>query len=152
VQLVDVNPEKAAIASALGVSFALPNVATPEADLVFHASATAEGLATALDLAGFEATIVELSWYGDRQVAVALGEGFHSRRLRLVSSQVGAVATPQRARWDRRRRLALALDLLADERFDALLASSVPFARLPEVMSELAAGPSEVMCQVISYK
>jgi threonine dehydrogenase-like Zn-dependent dehydrogenase len=152
VQLVDVNPDKAAIASALGVSFAVPNVATPEADLVFHASASAEGLATALDLAGFEATIVELSWYGDREVAIALGEGFHSRRLRLVSSQVGAVATPRRARWDRRRRLALALDLLVDARFDVLLAPPVPFARLPEVMRELAAGPSEVMCQVIRYK
>ena len=152
VQLVDINPDKAAIASALGVSFAMPNVATPRADLVIHASATAEGLATALDLAGFEATIVELSWYGDRRVAVALGEGFHSRRLRLVSSQVGAVATPQRARWDRRRRLSLAVDLLADARFDVLLAPPVPFARLPEVMSELAAGPSEVMCQVIRYK
>jgi threonine dehydrogenase-like Zn-dependent dehydrogenase len=152
VQLVDINPDKAAIASALGVSFAIPNVATPGADLVIHASATAEGLATALELAGFEATIVELSWYGDRRVAVALGEGFHSRRLRLVSSQVGTVATPQRARWDRRRRLSLAVDLLADARFDVLLASPVPFARLPEVMSELAAGPSEVMCQVIRYK
>jgi threonine dehydrogenase-like Zn-dependent dehydrogenase len=152
VQLVDINPNKAAIASALGISFAMPNVATPGADLVIHASATAEGLATALDLAGFEATIVELSWYGDRRVAVALGEGFHSRRLRLISSQVGAVATPQRARWDRRRRLALAVDLLADARFDALLAPPVPFARLPEVMSELAAGPSELMCQVIGYK
>lgn len=152
VQLVDINPEKAAIASALGVSFAVPNVATPRADLVIHASATAEGLATALDLGGFEATIVELSWYGDRQIAIALGEAFHSRRLRLVSSQVGAVATPQRARWDRRRRLALAVDLLADARFDVLLAPPVPFARLPEVMNQLAAGPSEVMCQVISYK
>jgi threonine dehydrogenase-like Zn-dependent dehydrogenase len=152
VQLVDVNPDKAAIAAALGVPFALPSVATPEADLVFHASASAEGLATALDLAGFEATIVELSWYGDRQVAIALGESFHSRRLRLVSSQVGAVATPQRARWDRGRRLALVLDLLADARFDVLLAPPVPFARLPEVMRELAAGPSEVMCQVIRYK
>ena len=152
VQLVDINPDKAAIASALGVSFAMPNVATSGADLVIHASATAEGLATALDLAGFEATIIELSWYGDRRVAVALGEGFHSRRLRLVSSQVGAVATPQRTRWDRRRRLSLAVDLLADARFDVLLAPPVPFARLPEVMSELAAGPSEVMCQVIRYK
>ena len=151
VQLVDINPDKAAIAAALGVSFAMPNVATPGADLVIHASATAEGLAAALDLAGFEATIIELSWYGDRRVAVALGEGFHSRRLRLVSSQVGAVATPQRARWDRRRRLSLAVDLLADARFDVLLAPPVPFARLPEVMSELAAGPSEVMCQVIRY-
>jgi threonine dehydrogenase-like Zn-dependent dehydrogenase len=149
---VDVNPDKAAIASALGVSFAVPTVATPQADLVIHASATAEGLATALDLAGFEATIVELSWYGDRQIAVALGEGFHSRRLRLVSSQVGAVATPQRARWDRTRRLALAVDLLADARFDVLLAPPVPFTQLPEVMTRLAAGPSEVMCQVVRYK
>jgi threonine dehydrogenase-like Zn-dependent dehydrogenase len=152
VQLVDVNPDKAEVASALGVSFAVPKVATPRADLVIHTSGTAEGLATALDLAGFEAKVVELSWYGDRAVAAPLGEGFHSRRLRLVSSQVGAIATAQRARWDRRRRLALALDLLADARFDVLLAHAVPFADLPEVMTELAAQPSNVMCQVIDYR
>jgi threonine dehydrogenase-like Zn-dependent dehydrogenase len=151
VQLVDINPDKAETAAALGVSFAVPKVATPRADLVLHASATSEGLATALDLAGFEATVVEMSWYGDRKVAAPFGEGFHSRRLRLVSSQVGAIATAQRARWDRRRRLALALDLLADPRFDALLEPSVPFARLPEVMADLAAQPSKVMCQVIKY-
>jgi threonine dehydrogenase-like Zn-dependent dehydrogenase len=151
VQLVDINPDKAETAAALGVSFALPKVATPRADLVIHASATSDGLATALDLAGFEATVVEMSWYGDREVSAPLGEGFHSRRLRLVSSQVGAIATAQRARWDRRRRLALALDLLADPRFDALLEPAVPFARLPEVMADLAAQPSKVMCQVIKY-
>jgi threonine dehydrogenase-like Zn-dependent dehydrogenase len=152
VQLVDVNPDKAGIAAALGVSFAPPNVATPHADLVIHASGTAEGLATALDLAGFEATVVELSWYGDQKVAAPLGEAFHSRRLRLVSSQVGTVATARRARWDRRRRLALALDLLADPRFDVLLEPAVPFARLPEAMAELAAQPSKVMCQVVDYR
>jgi threonine dehydrogenase-like Zn-dependent dehydrogenase len=152
VQLVDVNPDKAEMAGALGVSFAVPKVATPRADLVIHASGTAQGLATSLDLAGFEATVVELSWYGDREVAIPLGESFHSRRLRLVSSQVGAIATVQRARWDRRRRLALALDLLADERFDVLLAPAVPFAHLPEVMAELAAQPSKVMCQIVNYR
>jgi threonine dehydrogenase-like Zn-dependent dehydrogenase len=152
VQLVDINPDKAEAASALGVSFAVPKVATPRADLVIHTSSTAEGLATALDLAGFEAKVVELSWYGDRAIAAPLGEGFHSRRLRLVSSQVGAIATAQRARWDRRRRLALALDLLADARFDVLLAPAVPFVRLPEVMTELAAQPSKIMCQVINYR
>jgi threonine dehydrogenase-like Zn-dependent dehydrogenase len=152
VQLVDVNPDKAGIAGALGVSFAVPKVATPRADLVIHASGTAEGLATSLELAGFEAKVVELSWYGDRAVTAPLGERFHSRRLRLVSSQVGAIAPAQRARWDRRRRLALALDLLGDARFDVLLAPAVPFARLPEAMAELAAQPSEIMCQVISYR
>jgi threonine dehydrogenase-like Zn-dependent dehydrogenase len=152
VQLVDVNPDKAVVASALGLSFAVPKVATPRADLVIHASGTAAGLVTSLDLAGFEATVLELSWYGDREVAISLGESFHSRRLRLVSSQVGAIATAQRARWDRRRRLALALDLLADPRFDALLAPAAPFAQLPGVMAALAAQPSKVMCQVIRYR
>jgi threonine dehydrogenase-like Zn-dependent dehydrogenase len=152
VQLVDINPDKAEIAAALGVSFAVPKVATPRADLVIHASATADGLASALNLAAFEASVIELSWYGDREVAAPLGEAFHSRRLRLVSSQVGTVATAQRARWDRRRRLALALDLLTDPRFDVLLEPPVPFARLPEVMAALAAQPSKVMCQVISYR
>jgi threonine dehydrogenase-like Zn-dependent dehydrogenase len=152
VQLIDVNPDKAAIAAALGVDFALPHAARGEVDLVIHASGAPEGLARALDLAGLEARIVELSWYGDRAVALPLGEAFHSRRLQLISSQVSAVAPAQRSRWERSRRLALALDLLADYRFDALLAPAVPFVRLPEVMAELATRPSDVMCQVISYR
>lgn len=152
VQLVDVAPTKAAIARALGVEFALPDAARGELDLVIHASGAPAGLARALELAGFEATIVELSWYGAQAVPLPLGEAFHSRRLRLVSSQVGAVAPARRARWSRQRRLALALALLADARFDALLAPPMPFARLPAVMAELAARPSEVMCQVIKYQ
>lgn len=150
VELIDVDPAKASIAAALGVDFALPDQAAGDADLVIHASGSSEGLVTALGLAGFEATILELSWYGDRAVEVPLGEAFHSRRLRLIASQVGAVATVRRARWDHRRRLELALRLLADDRYDALLAPAVPFARLPEVMSQLAEAIG-VMCQVIRY-
>ena len=154
VQLIDINPAKGRIAEALGVSFAPPADATADADLVIHGSGTSEGLATALGLAGFEATVLELSWYGAREVRAPLGEAFHSRRLTLRSSQVGAVAAARRARWDPRRRLALALRLLADDRLDALLAPAVPFARLPEVMAALAAlaaRPSDIMCQVVSY-
>jgi threonine dehydrogenase-like Zn-dependent dehydrogenase len=151
VQLIDVDPEKAGVAAALGVEFALPDEAKGKRDLVIHASGTAAGLTSALGLAGFEAKVVELSWHGDRAVPLPLGEAFHSRRLRLISSQVGAVARARRARWDRGRRLALALALLADPRFDALLAPAMPFVRLPKVMAELAAHPSAIMCQVISY-
>jgi NADPH:quinone reductase-like Zn-dependent oxidoreductase len=151
VQLIDIDPGKAAIAQALGVEFALPDAARGELDLVIHASGAPAGLARALELAGFEATIVELSWYGAQTVALPLGEAFHSRRLRLISSQVGAVAPARRARWSRRRRLALALELLADPTFDALLAPAQPFARLPALLTALAARPSDVMCQVITY-
>lgn len=151
VELVDVDPGKARLADTLGVDFTLPEDAASDADLVVHASGTADGLATALRLAGFEATVLELSWYGNDAIEVSLGEAFHSRRLILRSSQVGAVASAQRARWDTRRRLALALSLLEDARFDALLEPAVPFDRLPETMAALADAPGGIMCQVISY-
>src|SRR5207245_1166372 len=111
--------------------FAAPRTARPEADLVIHASGTPEGLATALAIAGFEATVLEMSWYGTRIVPLALGCAFHSRRLTLRSSQVGAVPAVRRHRWSHRRRSALALSLLRDPVFDVLLSGESPFAALP---------------------
>ena len=102
-----------------------------ECDLVVHTSASEAGLATALRLAGFEATVLELSWYGAKEVKVPLGGAFHSQRLRLVSSQVGQVAPSHRASWTHRRRLEAALKLLDDPVLDALLAPPVAFADLP---------------------
>ena len=98
VDLVDINPRRAAIARELGVRFAAPNAVSEGADVVIHASGSPEGLALALRVAAFEATIIELSWYGNHEVPIALGEGFHARRLTLKSSQVGHVARSQRAR------------------------------------------------------
>lgn len=152
VELIDVDLRKAEVAQALGVAFRTPAEASGEADVVVHASGSPDGLATALGLAGFEATVLELSWYGDQAVPAPLGEAFHSRRLVLRSSQVGAVAPARRARRDHRQRLQLALELLADPRFDALLAPPVRFAQLPQAMQALMAGPSAVMCQPVAYR
>jgi len=104
-----------------------------------------------MGLAGFEATVLELSWYGDRPVPIPLGEAFHSRRLVLRSSQVGSVATAQRARWSPRRRLTLALELLADPAFDVLLTDSSPFESLPATLARLADAPDGALCHVITY-
>jgi 2-desacetyl-2-hydroxyethyl bacteriochlorophyllide A dehydrogenase len=151
VQLIDVDPGKMRIAEALGLRLTAPEEAERDADVVIHTSGTAEGLDTALRLAGFEATVLELSWYGAAPVTVPLGEAFHSRRLVLRSSQVGHVAGDRRARWDHGRRLGLALCLLQDARFDALLEPAVPFTRLPEVMAHVLGPGSGAMCQVVSY-
>jgi threonine dehydrogenase-like Zn-dependent dehydrogenase len=140
VELVDVDPGRAAVAAALGVGFALPDDAADGCDLVLHASATEAGLARALELLGVEGELVELSWYGDRAPRVPLGEGFHSGRLAIRASQVGRVSPSRRARWSHADRMALALRLLADPRFDALITAAVPFAALPGTMAELAAG------------
>ncbi|WP_414644007.1 zinc-dependent alcohol dehydrogenase [Bosea sp. (in: a-proteobacteria)] len=139
VTVVDLDESRAGLAQALGCRFALPADCPVDADIVFHASASAAGLATAIGAAGFEARIVELSWYGEGSVAAPLGGAFHARRLQLVSSQVGQVSPSRRPRFDYARRMQAALALLADERLDALITDEIAFrdasARLPALFA-----------------
>lgn len=152
VTLVDINPARAELARGFGVKFATPEAAPVDCDLVIHTSGTAEGLATALALAGFESTVLEMSWYGDAQVPVPLGGAFHSRRLKLVSSQVGHVASSHRADWTHARRLAAAVAMLADARLDALLAPAVSFYDLPAKLPDILNAKNGVLCQLINYQ
>ena len=151
VELVDLNPRRAALAKALGVRFSRPDSVADGADVVIHASGSAAGLELALRVAAFEATIVELSWYGNQRVSVPLGEAFHARRLTLKSSQVGSVASSQRARWDLRRRMAFALASLADPALDALITGESAFESLPQVMAQLADGTLDALCHRVRY-
>jgi threonine dehydrogenase-like Zn-dependent dehydrogenase len=152
VQLVDVNPQRASVAKRLGVSFRLPADAAREADVVIHASGSPDGLQLGLEVAGVDATIVEMSWFGDRLVPLPLGGAFHSKRLAITSSQVGQVAPSQRARWDTRRRMAMALALLADASLDALITGESRFEDMPNVMATLANAPGDVLCHRIKYE
>jgi 2-desacetyl-2-hydroxyethyl bacteriochlorophyllide A dehydrogenase len=151
VELVDTNPHRASIARALGVRFAAPDAARGDADVVIHASGSPAGLDLALRVAGFEATVVEMSWYGDQRVSLALGEAFHARRLTLRSSQVGHIARSQRARWDTRRRMQLALSMLADSALDVLITGESAFDAMPETMARLASVPGDTLCHRIRY-
>jgi threonine dehydrogenase-like Zn-dependent dehydrogenase len=151
VQLVDADPARAEVADALGVGFALPGDALGGCDLVVHASATEQGLARALELLTAEGTVLELSWYGDRRVALPLGEAFHSRRLVIRSSQVGTVSPARRSSRGYADRLALALDLLADPALDALITGESAFEELPEVMPRLASGEIPALCHRVRY-
>ncbi|MCX4903908.1 zinc-binding alcohol dehydrogenase [Streptomyces sp. NBC_00878] len=152
VQLVDANPARADIAQALGVDFALPADAAGDRDLVVHASASEAGLARSLELLAPEGTVLELSWYGDRLVSLPLGEAFHSRRLVIRGSQVGTVSPARSARRTYADRLALALDLLDDPAFDALITGESSFEELPETMTGLAAAESTGMCHLVRHE
>jgi NADPH:quinone reductase-like Zn-dependent oxidoreductase len=152
VTLVDVDPARAPTAQGLGVAFAAPLDAPHDCDLVVHASATAAGLQLALELLRPEATVLDLSWYGDTPVALQLGGAFHSSRLTVRSSQVGMVSPARRASRTAADRLSLALDLLRDDAFDAVLAGPTPFHELPHLMNALAAGEMSGGCHTISYE
>jgi threonine dehydrogenase-like Zn-dependent dehydrogenase len=152
VELVDTRPERAEIARALGVRFATPPAARGERDLVLHASATAQGLRSCLELAAREATIVELSWFGDRDVALPLGQAFHVKRLTLRSSQVGTVSPRARARQSHRSRLELALSFCIDPALDVLIDGEGPLDDLPAAMVRLAPASSGALCHRVRYE
>ena len=151
VTLVDVDPSRADVAASLGVDFAAPDDAPGGLDLVVHTSGTSEGLQRALDLLDVEGTVVDLSWYGDAEVRLSLGGAFHDRRLAIRSSQVGAVSPARASRRTSADRRALALELLRDSAFDALLTGESRFDELPDVMARLAAGSLPALCHTIAY-
>jgi threonine dehydrogenase-like Zn-dependent dehydrogenase len=151
VELVDTEASRADVAARLGVRFVAPRDATGGRDLVVHASATAAGLQLSLGLLRAEGTVLELSWYGDREVTLSLGAAFHSRRLGMRASQVGTVAPARRGSRTPRDRLVLALELLRDPAFDALLTGSSRFDDLPGVMARLADGRLPALCHTIAY-
>lgn len=150
-ELVDRNPARAELADALGLPFVSPDTASTEVDRVIHASGSEAGLTLALGIAGDEATITELSWFGHNPVAVPLGDDFHPRRLTLKSSQVGQLAPDMRPRWDHGRRLALALRLLAEHpEWAALIDDESAFEALPRTMASVADGHG--LCHRIRYE
>ncbi len=155
VTVVDIDPARQAIAEVFGAGFATPAQFSAgrreDADIVFHASATADGLALALSAGGLEARIVEMSWHGEGSTATPLGGAFHSRRLNLISSQVGQIAPSRRPRWDYARRLGKALELLEDERLDALITGEVPFRDLPAAMPGLLAPGAGGLASAVRY-
>lgn len=150
VTLVDTNPERSTLAHTLGCEFGTPEQVTGECDVVIHTSATSSGLQTALSLAGREATVVEASWHGNSTVGVPLGGAFHSKRLRLVSSQVGSIPPSRAARWTYARRLAKALELLRDPVLDVLISGETALSELPGQYGTIVTSP-DTLCHRVSY-
>jgi threonine dehydrogenase-like Zn-dependent dehydrogenase len=151
VTLIDIDSARETLARALALKFATPAAAPADCNFVFHCSASAEGLTTALNIAADEATIIELSWYGAGTVAVPLGGAFHSRRLKIMSSQVGKVAPARRAAFTHRQRLEAAIKLCADPKLDALLAPALAFGELPARLADILKPRSGILCQLVSY-
>jgi hypothetical protein len=150
VTVVDVNPVRETLARQFGCAFALPEAAPADQELIVHASASEAGMRLALDRAGFEARIIEASWFGDAAPSLPLGGAFHSRRLRLIATQVGAVAPPMRGRRTHAERLSTALVLLNNAAYDALLEGPVRFTDLPAAMPRILAPGG--LCHVITYE
>jgi len=153
VELVDIDPGRAAVAAHLGLAFCTPDQARTERSLIVHASGSQAGLCSALDLAAPDGRIIEMSWFGDREVSLPLGENFHSRRLTIQCSQVGALPPRMRGEWSYFKRMALVLSLLNEHpELGILINSEGSFDSLPETMSRLAESGAGVLCHRVHYQ
>lgn len=150
----DIDEQRRAIAESFGARFCAPDDAPADRDLIIHASASPAGLRLALSRCGFEGRIVEASWFGDKEVALPLGEAFHTKRLSIISTQVGQVAPAMRGRRGYGDRLALALSLLDDPRLDALLGPAIPLKDLPQSLGMVLSPPpgeAQPLCPFVTY-
>ncbi|MEO0679979.1 MAG: zinc-binding alcohol dehydrogenase [Pseudomonadota bacterium] len=153
VHLTDENPSRKQTAEQLGVTFCNIGGLPGGCDVAVNASASADGLASALDCLGVEGRCVEASWHGEGAAPVPLGGAFHAQRLSLISSQVGRLPPERAPRWSHRRRLDAALRLLAaDPALDGLLTGEVAFDDLPARLPALLAPGAEGIATLVRYR
>ncbi len=81
-------------------------------DRAINCSGSETALQLLIDLAPADSTIVEASWYADRRVSLGLGQAFHRKRLRIMSSQVSFLGPAMGIGWTKARRFAVVLELL----------------------------------------
>jgi threonine dehydrogenase-like Zn-dependent dehydrogenase len=118
-------------------------------DCAINCSGSGKALQTLIDLAPADSTIVEASWYADRTVPLGLGQAFHRRRLRLVSSQVSYLSPAMGTGWSKTRRFAVVLDLLDRLRPSHYISHRFPMDKAEKAYAVLSDPEAEVLQVVI---
>ncbi len=121
------------------------------ADVVIEASGQPSALDDAVAAAAHEGRVVVVSWYGTKRVELALGSGFHRKRLTLKSSQVSNLDPSLTPRWNVLRRRELAVRYLGELCLDDLISHVLPFDRAAEAYRLIDQRPAEVIQVVLDY-
>jgi threonine dehydrogenase-like Zn-dependent dehydrogenase len=122
------------------------------ADIVVEASGAASALNDAIRIVGVEGLVIALSWYGGTFEGLRLGGEFHHNRVRIRSSQVGAVNPDLSPRWTPERRMACALDLLAELPLEEYITHTYAPADAQAAYSLLDAPSEDVIQCVFSFR
>ena len=149
-EIVEPRRDRRMLAERMGFK-AFPEPGPGAFDLAFDAGGTPAGLQAAIDRVGVEGRVVAVSWFGARPVPLVLGGSFHSRRKRIVASQVSRIPGFLAPRWDVRRRTELVFRLLDRPEFDLHLSPPIPFSGLPELFRALRRRSPAGLGPLIAY-
>ncbi|MEL6989426.1 MAG: zinc-binding alcohol dehydrogenase, partial [Bacteroidota bacterium] len=100
-------------------------------DVCFNCTAHEDALQICIDHSAYESKIIELSWYGIKAVNVNIGMDFHIKRKQIISSQVSHIPSFKSARWDYKRRKALAYHFTQTLDLAFLQKHIIPFKESP---------------------
>ncbi len=112
--------------------------ARPEADVVYEVSGSARALELAFDFARREGRIIAGSWYDG---ALKLGTRAHRNGNTVRFSQVSNLHSALTGRFDKKRRMSLALDWLSRLPVRELITHRIPFADAAQAWELLASPP-----------
>ncbi len=121
------------------------------ADLVFELSGNPDGLQQALNCCGFDSRVIIGSWYGEKQVNMQLGGKFHRDRIRILSSQVSSISSEFTGRWDKPRRLQLALQMIQDLKPSRLISHRFHINSAQQAYEQLVDDPQDTFLIILEY-
>jgi threonine dehydrogenase-like Zn-dependent dehydrogenase len=161
---LDAFPLRREWSSRLGATAALSPDALPDAlqvlrgershagaDLTYEVSGNPRGLDLAIALTGDYGRVVIGSWYGRKRVKLDLGGRFHRAHMRLLGSQVSALAPEWLGRWTKERRLGVAWEMVRRQRPGRLITHRLPLERAADAYRLLDDNPDEALQIVFTY-
>lgn len=159
--LIEPNPWRRAFAGFLGADAVVAPEEAPPAikeitggrgvDLHFEASGAPAALRASLSGLAKEGTVVVASNYGNRPVQLFLSPEFHNKRLKIISSQAGGIAAELLPRWDRRRRMGVAMDQLRRYDFAHMITHRFPLAEAAAAYETLDRPDGETLGVALTY-
>ena len=153
---VDLDPQRRALSLQTGAARSLSPTELQElaewADLTYELTGDPQALDQAIAVTGFEGRVVLGSWYGTKPTKLDLGGRFHRSRIRLVSSQVSTIASPLTGRWDKRRRLEFALQMLQAIDLTRFITHRLPIEQAAEAYALLDTRREQVLQVVLTYE
>ena len=125
----DTNFIKKRIAKKLDLNFINFNKIN-KLDCIVNTTSNYNVLNDSFSKLNLDGKIIEASWYGEKIGKLQLGNEFHSKRLRIISSQVSNIPLHMQKKYNYKSRLKIAINALADNRVMSIINSTSKFENL----------------------
>jgi 2-desacetyl-2-hydroxyethyl bacteriochlorophyllide A dehydrogenase len=121
------------------------------ADIAVEVSGASPALNEAIRTVGVNGTVIAMSWYGGSFENLDLSGEFHHNRVRIISSQVGAVSPDLTPLWGTERRMAEAIELLPRLDLDDLISHRIGVEDAARAYDLIDRTTEDVMQVVLTY-